>query len=288
MNKNQSITVSTEVLSQEVSGETVLLDMQSESYFGLDEVGTRIWQLLQEKDDLQAVFDAMTQDDVDQIVTNIASALPGSTAEPLTIPEFRDKLKVYGSIDDDALRKNLVGFLQAVTPVADELAVKLTLHPDDPPRPLFGLPRIASTEDDYAAVFEAVPSASNGMCFCTGSLSVREDNDLTAIARRFAKRIHFAHLRATKREADGRSFHEAAHLEGDVDMFAVMKALIVEQRKRHSAGRTDLRMPMRPDHGHQMLDDLNKKTNPGYSGIGRLRGLAELRGLEFGISKSLK
>ena len=232
----------------------------------------------------QAVFDAMTQDDVDQIVTNIASALPGSTAEPLTIPEFRDKLKVYGSIDADALRKNLVGFLQAVTPVADELGVKLTLHPDDPPRPLFGLPRIASTEDDYAAVFEAVPSASNGMCFCTGSLSVREDNDLTAIARRFAKRIHFAHLRATKREADGRSFHEAAHLEGDVDMVAVMRELMSENHTRSP----DDSIVFRPDHGQRMLSDLDEAGSPGYPAVGRLRGLAELRGIMMALEANGK
>ena len=223
----------------------------------------------------QAVFDAMTQDDIDQITTVIASALPGSTAEPLTIPEFRDKLKDYASIDADALRKNLIGFLEAVTPVADELGVKLTLHPDDPPRPLFGLPRIASTQDDYAKVFEAVPSASNGMCFCTGSLSVRADNNLPAIARRFARRIHFAHLRATKREADGHSFHEAAHLEGDVDMVAVVRELMSENRTRHS----DDTIVFRPDHGQRMLSDLNEAGSPGYPAVGRLRGLAELRGI---------
>ncbi len=227
----------------------------------------------------QAVFDAMTQDDIDQLVTVIASALPGSTAEPLTIPEFRDKLKEYASIDADALRKNLIGFLEAVTPVADELGVKLTLHPDDPPRSLFGLPRIASTQEDYAKVFEAVPSASNGMCFCTGSLSVRADNDLPAIARRFAKRIHFAHLRATKREPDGRSFHEAAHLEGDLDMVAVVRELMSENRTRN----TDGTIVFRPDHGQRMLSDLNEAGSPGYPAVGRLRGLAELRGIMLAL-----
>ena len=223
----------------------------------------------------RAVFDGMTQDDIDRIVTNITSALPGSTAEPLTIPEFRDRLKMYAAIDADALRKNLIGFLEAVTPVATALDVKLTLHPDDPPRPLFGLPRIASTEADFATVFDAVPAASNGMCYCTGSLGVRQDNDLPAIARRFAERIHFVHLRATKREGDGRTFHEAAHLEGDVDMVAVLRELMAENRRRspHDA------IVFRPDHGQRMLSDLTEAANPGYPAVGRLRGLAELRGI---------
>lgn len=223
----------------------------------------------------QAVFNGMAQDDVDRIVTNISSALPGSTAEPLTIPEFRDKLKAYAAIDADVLRKNLISFLETVTPVADSLGVKLTLHPDDPPRPLFGLPRIASTEDDYTAVFSAVPARSNGMCFCTGSLGVRADNDLPAIARRFADRIHFAHLRATKREGDGRTFHEAAHLEGDVDMVAVVRELMAENRTR-SPVQT---IVFRPDHGQSMLSDLDEAGSPGYPAVGRLRGLAELRGI---------
>ncbi|MEO9877410.1 MAG: mannonate dehydratase [Anderseniella sp.] len=223
----------------------------------------------------QAVFNSMSQDDVDRIVTNISSALPGSTAEPLTIPEFRDKLKAYAAIDADVLRKNLISFLEAVTPVADSLGVKLTLHPDDPPRPLFGLPRIASTEEDYAAVFSAVPARSNGMCFCTGSLGVSADNDLQAIARRFADRIHFAHLRATKREGKGRSFHEAAHLEGDVDMVAVVRELMAENRTRSP----DETIVFRPDHGQRMLSDLNEEGSPGYPAVGRLRGLAELRGI---------
>lgn len=227
----------------------------------------------------QTVFNSMTQDDVDRIVTNISSALPGSTAEPLTIPEFRDKLKAYANIDANVLRGNLISFLEVVTPVADSLGVKLTLHPDDPPRPLFGLPRIASTEDDYAAVFSAVPARSNGMCFCTGSLGVSADNDLTAIARRFADRIHFAHLRATKREGDGRTFHEAAHLEGDVDMVAVVRELMAENRTRSP----DETIVFRPDHGQRMLSDLNETGSPGYPAVGRLRGLAELRGIMMAL-----
>jgi mannonate dehydratase len=159
--------------------------------------------------------------------------------------------------------------------VAEARGVKLTLHPDDPPRSLFGLPRIASTADDYAALFDAVPSEANGMCYCTGSLGVRADNDLAAIARRFAARIHFAHLRATRREGDGRTFHESAPLEGDVDMVAVLKELVAEDRRRQA----DETIVFRSDHGHRMLDDLNKNVTPGYPAIGRLRGLAELRGI---------
>lgn len=222
-----------------------------------------------------ALYEAMGAQEIADLTRNIASALPGSTTEPLTIPAFRDKLEAYSGIDASRLRQHLIEFLEAVAPVADGLGVKLTLHPDDPPRSLFGLPRIASTETDYAALFDAVPSAANGMCFCTGSLGVRADNDLPKIARRFASRIHFSHLRATTREGDGRSFHEAAHLEGDVDMVAVLRELLAEDRKRAKADS----IIFRSDHGHRMLDDLNKDVTPGYPAIGRLRGLAELRGI---------
>ncbi len=211
----------------------------------------------------------------DALTRNIASALPGSTSEPMTVPAFRDRLESYRDIGPPQLRQHLIEFLQAVTPAAEARGVKLTLHPDDPPRPLFGLPRIASTADDYAALFEAVPSPANGMCYCTGSLGVRGDNDLPAIARRFASRIHFAHLRATKREGDGRSFYESDHLGGDVDMVAVLRELVSEDRKR-GPGDT---IVFRPDHGHRMLDDLRKEVSPGYPAIGRLKGLAELRGI---------
>jgi mannonate dehydratase len=243
--------------------------------FVLQRQGAEDQYSAQDRARAREVFDAMTEAEVAEITHNITSALPGSTTEPLTVPEFREKLAAYADIDAARLRQHLIEFLEAVTPVAEARGVKLTLHPDDPPRPLFGLPRIASTVDDYAALFDAVPSPANGMCYCTGSLGVRADNDLPAIARRFASRIHFAHLRATKREGDGRSFHESAHLEGDVDMVAVLKELVAEDNKR-AASET---IVFRSDHGHRMLDDLNKTVTPGYPAIGRLRGLAELRGI---------
>ena len=227
----------------------------------------------------RAVFESMTEAEIAEITRIITSALPGSTTEPMTVPGFRDKLAQYAGIDAAKLRQHLVEFLEAVTPAAEARGVKLTLHPDDPPRPLFGLPRIASTAEDYAALFDAVPSPANGMCYCTGSLGVRADNDLPAIARRFAERIHFVHLRATKREGDGRSFHESAHLEGDVDMVAVLKELVAEDRKRDAASQ----MVFRSDHGHRMLDDLTKTVTPGYPAIGRMRGLAELRGILYAL-----
>ena len=222
------------------------------------------------------VFDAMTQIDIDYLVMVIASALPGSTTDPLTLESFRDKLIAYRDIDASVLRRHFIEFLEAVTPVAEKLGVKLTLHPDDPPRSLFGLPRVASTKEDYQALFDAVPSEANGMCFCTGSLGVRPDNDLVAMAKHFTPRIHFVHLRATKRDAENPlSFFEADHLDGDVDMVGVIAALVAEDRKRPEGSK----LPFRPDHGHRMLDDLTKKVTPGYTAIGRLKGLGELRGV---------
>ncbi len=223
------------------------------------------------------LYDRFTQADIDYLVMVIASALPGSNTEPMTIPRFREKLQEYQGIDEGVLRRHLVEFLAAVCPRADELGVRLTLHPDDPPRPLFGLPRIAKSEADYQALFDAVPNRSNGICFCTGSLGVSASNDLVGMAERFGPRIGFAHLRATKREADGLSFFEADHLDGDVDMVGVLGKLLAENLRREAGDE----IVFRPDHGHRMLDDLNatKRTNPGYTAIGRLRGLAELRGI---------
>jgi mannonate dehydratase len=232
-----------------------------------------------DRDRAQAVFSAMSEAEKAEITRIITSALPGSTTEPLTIPAFRERLLMYKGIGPEVLRRHLIEFLKAVTPAAEARGVKLTLHPDDPPRPLFGLPRVVSTAQDYQALFDAVPAPANGMCFCTGSLGVRADNDLPAMAHRFADRIHFVHLRATKREGDGRSFHESAHLEGDVDMVAILRELTSEDRKRAPQGK----MIFRPDHGHRMLDDLNKAVTPGYPAIGRLRGLAELRGILYAL-----
>lgn len=221
------------------------------------------------------VLDSMGAAEVETLTRTIAAGLPGATTDALDLDAFRARLAAYAGIDAARLRQHLIEFLEEVAPVAQGLGVHLTLHPDDPPRPLFGLPRIASTAADYQALFDAVPVEANGMCFCTGSLGVRADNDLVAMAEHFAPRVWFAHLRATKREADPMSFHEADHLDGDVDMVGVLRALSREDRKRSVAGK----IPFRPDHGHRMLDDLAKTTNPGYSAIGRLKGLAELRGV---------
>jgi mannonate dehydratase len=233
----------------------------------------------------RAVVNGFDDAAVERLTKTIAAGLPGSTTDALSLEAFRDRLAAYEGIDAAKLRKHLIEFLEQVTPIAEKLSVKLTLHPDDPPRPLFGLPRVASTEEDYAALFAAVPSEANGMCFCTGSLGVRADNDLPTMARRFASRIHFAHLRATRREQDGMSFYEADHLEGDVDMVAALDSLLKEDRQRPESEK----IPFRPDHGHRMLDDLSsgKRVNPGYTAIGRLKGLAELRGVIKALDYSL-
>jgi mannonate dehydratase len=219
------------------------------------------------------LIESMSQTQATTLTRNVAAGLPGTTSDSLDLHGLHDRLASYSGIGAEALRANLIAFLQAVLPAAEALGVKLTLHPDDPPRALFGLPRIASTEADYQALFDAAPSPANGLCFCTGSLGVNPDNDLAGIARRFAPRIHFAHLRSTRREADG-SFYEADHLDGDFDMIGVLRELLAEDRTRAEGEK----IPFRPDHGHLMLDDLKKTTNPGYSAIGRLKGLAELRG----------
>ena len=224
--------------------------------------------------------------DIQRISDNMLKGLPGSE-EGYSMEEFKAMLDTYKGINADQLRSHLVQFLSEIIPLAEELGIRMCIHPDDPPFTLLGLPRVMSTQADYQFIFDQVPPMSNGITFCTGSLGVRADNDLPAIFDAFADRVHFLHLRSTKRDAEG-NFYEADHLTGDVDMFEIITRVIKEQRRRVAENRQDASIPMRPDHGHQMLDDLvEQKINPGYSAIGRLKGLAELRGLEWGINKMI-
>lgn len=239
----------------------------------------------EEQTQAKTYFDNMSEADIAKLTGNIIAGLPGAE-EGYTLDQFRARLAEYDGIDKAKLREHMGYFLKEIVPVAEACGLKLAVHPDDPPRPILGLPRIVSTIEDMQWLKDTVDSIYNGFTMCTGSYGVRGDNDLVKMIETFGDRIHFTHLRSTCREQNPKTFHEGAHLQGDVDMYAVVKAILTEEQRRQKAG--NMRpIPMRPDHGHQMLDDLKKKTNPGYSAIGRLKGLAEVRGVELALKRAL-
>ena len=233
----------------------------------------------------QNYFNTLDDSAIQTLTKNIIAGLPGAE-EGYTLDQFNQRIQTYKHLSKDDLHQHLILFLKELVPTLESVDVRMCIHPDDPPHSLFGIPRVVSTAEDLSILFDAVPSLHNGLTFCTGSFGVRADNDLVAMFAKHASRIHFLHFRSTQRDGKG-NFYEANHLEGDVDMYAMVKAALSEEARRKKQGRADWALPMRPDHGHQMLDDLNKITNPGYSAIGRLRGLAELRGLAFAISRTL-
>ena len=232
----------------------------------------------------QNYFLKMSDEEKDLLTSNILAGLPGSE-EGYSLDSFRDQLLLYAEIDKETLRRNLSYFLNEIVPTCEQYGVRLAIHPDDPPRPIFGLPRIVSTKDDIEWLTKEVDSIANGITMCTGSYGVRADNDLADIVRKFGSRVHFTHLRSTQREENPKTFHEASHLAGDVDMYDVVSEILREEHRREKEGEAFL-IPMRPDHGHQILDDLKKEVNPGYSAIGRLKGLAEIRGMEMALKRA--
>lgn len=241
-------------------------------------------------EEAEVYYNALDAGARDRLTRNIIAGLPGSN-EKFTLSDFLMALEAYRDIDADKLRDNLFYFLSEVVPVAEQCGIRMAIHPDDPPRPLLGLPRVVGTEADIVRLLNFRDTPSNGLTFCAGSLGVRPDNDLPGMMKRLGHRINFLHFRSTQREKQKEgnpleTFYEANHLEGNVDMYAVVKGVLEEEERRRRSNRPDVSIPMRPDHGHRMLDDLHKKVNPGYSAIGRLRGLAELRGLALGIERS--
>ena len=233
----------------------------------------------------QNYFNTLDDSAIQTLTKSIIAGLPGAE-EGYTLDQFNQRIQAYKHLSKDDLHQHLILFLKELVPTLESVDLRMCIHPDDPPHSLFGIPRVVSTAEDLSILFDAVPSLHNGLTFCTGSFGVRADNDLVDMFAKHASRIHFLHFRSTQRDGKG-NFYEANHLEGDVDMYAMVKAALSEEARRKKQGRADWALPMRPDHGHQMLDDLNKITNPGYSAIGRLRGLAELRGLAFAISRTL-
>jgi mannonate dehydratase len=231
----------------------------------------------------RAWFARASEGEKAKLLANIMAGLPGAF-DRYDIPALRSMLDRYRGIGREELRANFARFLREVIPAAEETGIRMCVHPDDPPRPLLGLPRVASSADDLAFIVQAVPSGANGITFCTGSLGAGAHNDVPAMAQRFAPHVHFAHLRNVAKEPDG-SFAEADHLGGDVDMVAVVATLLAEQKRRRDAGDPRWRIPFRPDHGHELLDDVGKKTHPGYPAIGRLRGLAEIRGVMTAVAQ---
>lgn len=229
-------------------------------------------------------FKDLKMNEINSLTESIIAGLPGAE-EGYTLDQFNDRIQAYKHLSKQDLQQHLILFLEALIPTLESVGVRMCIHPDDPPQSLFGIPRVVSTAEDLNQIFSSVPSLNNGLTFCTGSFGVRVDNDLLTLFTTHASRIHFLHFRSTQRDGKG-NFYEANHLEGDVDMYAMVKAALTEELRRKDEGRTDCEIPMRPDHGHQMLDDLKKITNPGYSAIGRLKGLAELRGLAHAISRT--